>query len=204
MQARHFRIHLGSSHLPGHFISSLGRVMHVPKLCKMYNQAFEYTPCEQTMSMHMYVLVHAYCTCGLYCIVAQSYTHRHTNRLLPLNLRVLLLHPYTVNTTRSLLQYSHQLHCNCHLCNVKEPSVVYYSKSYCGCRALCGRSLKESDLDRYAMKEGSSSNLHITIPPSFHLSFLLCCALSRCRPQLGSWDIFYSKSTEGMPLRKNK
>lgn len=78
MQARHFRIHLGSPHLPGHFISSLGRVMHVPKLCKMHNQAFKYTPCEWPMCMHVHVHVHTYCTCGVYYIDAQSYTHTHT------------------------------------------------------------------------------------------------------------------------------
>lgn len=40
-------------HLPGHFISSLGRVMHVPELCKMHNQAFKYTPSEWTMCTHV-------------------------------------------------------------------------------------------------------------------------------------------------------
>lgn len=82
MQARHFRIHLGSPHLPGHFISSLGRVMHVPKLCKMHNQAFKYTPCEWPMCMHVHVHVHTYCTCGVYYIDAQSYTHTHTQKML--------------------------------------------------------------------------------------------------------------------------
>lgn len=63
MQARHFRIHLAPpSYLPGHFISSLGRVMHVPKLCKMHNQAFKYTPCEWAMCTHVYDPVKAYCT----------------------------------------------------------------------------------------------------------------------------------------------
>lgn len=29
------------------------------------------------MCMHVYICVHTYCTCGVYCIDAQSYKHTH-------------------------------------------------------------------------------------------------------------------------------
>lgn len=46
-----------------------------------------------------------------------------------------------VSTTQSLLQYSHKLNQNRHLCNAKKSSVVYYSNSYCCSLALCGHLL---------------------------------------------------------------
>lgn len=122
-------------HLPGHFISSLGRVMHVPELCKMHNQAFKYTPREWTMCTHI-------CTCV--CATFSTVMHRHaiicsqTQNAYYCKTSgyyfYVHLHVYTVvYPTQSLLQYSLQLHCNCHLFNVKESSVVYYSKSCCSC-----------------------------------------------------------------------
>lgn len=89
-----------------------------------------------------------------------------------------------VSTTQSLLQYSHKLNQNRHLCNAKKSSVVYYSNSYCCSLALCGHLLG----NKFELKGGggvSSSNLHIMGAPSFNPSFLL---LSQSRKQLKAWD----------------
>lgn len=64
-------------HLPGHFISSLGRVMHLPELCKMHNQAFKYTPREWTMRTRV-----GACAASSN---AQTHNHMHSNtKRLPL------------------------------------------------------------------------------------------------------------------------
>ena len=117
-------------HLPGHFISSLGRVMHVPELCKMHNQAFKYTPSEWTMCTHVqYVHVCVWCCvkhrCTIICTQTQNAYYCKTSGYY----FYVHVHVYTmVYTAQILLQYSLQLHCNRHLCNGKESSVVHYSK----------------------------------------------------------------------------
>lgn len=120
--------------------------------------------------------------------VMHNHTYTHIKCLLLWNLRVFLCtltHLYnSLFYTKPHLVFP-QLHRNCHLRNVKKPSVVYYSKSYGSCWALWGHILEESQLDKDVGKGVFSSHLHIAIPPPSHPFLLLCSALRQCRV---SWD----------------
>lgn len=64
MQGRHFRIHLGAFISLVTLLAVWERVMRVPELCKMHNQAFKYTPGEWTMCTHVQLCARA-CVCGV-------------------------------------------------------------------------------------------------------------------------------------------
>lgn len=152
--------------------------MHVPKLCKMHNQAFKYTPCEWPMCMHGHVRVHEYCTC---MSVSHRYTHTHTHKMLttvkPQGITLMYSYKFilTVYTSQSPLYYSLKLHCNRHLCNVKLPQ-WYITVNPIVVAELSAVARWRNQSWRNLRREGFPHHIYIS---SFHPSILL--SSSRCR-----------------------